>query len=632
MTITELENQVNLLSLIGSNYKVKKISENQYRVNPCPICNHKDHFTIYTDTNSYSSFSECCKGGKAYKYLMEVEGMNESQAYEKLLNLTGNEKSPIVSNSTKNETTEPLRNYANPVIKLYNNQAEKDKQYFINRGLTPETIERFKLFVGDLKGDGEKRAYIPSWKNGEVLAYTSRATTPEQEEQKKYDNSPGKSILFNIDKLRTLDQGERVIVTEGQLDTLVLEQLGFNSVSLGGSNKTNLLMETIEDIPGAENLIYYTMFDNDEAGDRAREKLDLKHLKVKSEYNDITEWHEVEGVKVREGIENQLEGLTRPHSLYNYIQDKLAKDIEGYKQYKDRKTGFENLDKITSIYPGLYVIGGLSTLGKTTFMHQLADQMAEKGEHVLFYSLEMATLELITKSIARKTVQGYEESNFNRGVTSLQIRVDDIPGSKRPIVEKAIQDYEPIAKRFNIVEGNFKTNIDNIRCYVKDYIQENKVKPIVIIDYLQIIPGSENSFNSKEKIDQIVTGLKQLSRDYNITVFVVSSLNRSNYLTPIDFESFKESGGIEYTADVVWGLQLQIINNELFNKDKNIKEKRDSINQAKESSPRKIELVCLKNRNGISNYSCNFDYYPMYDYFVNDEKKDYSNIANYKRL
>ena len=121
--------------------------------------------------------------------------------------------------------------------------------------------------------------------------------------------------------------------------------------------------------------------------------------------------------------------------------------------------------------------------------------------------------------------------------------------------------------------------------------------------------------STKEVIDNTITELKRISRDLDLTVFVVSSVNRTNYMQPIDFESLKESGGIEYTADVVWGLQLQCLNEELFTQDKKIKEKRARIKQAKAENPRKIELVCLKNRYGIANYSCYFEYYPAADLF-----------------
>jgi hypothetical protein len=63
----------------------------------------------------------------------------------------------------------------------------------------------------------------------------------------------------------------------------------------------------------------------------------------------------------------------------------------------------------------------------------------------------------------------------------------------------------------------------------------------------------------------------------DLVVLVESSVNRANYLSPMDFECFKESGGIEYTADVVWGLQLQALNEAIFNSDKKTRERRERV-------------------------------------------------------
>ena len=71
----------NTIKPIKDNYQVKKVGRT-YRVDPCPICGRKDHFTIYPETNSYSSFSKCCTGGSVYKYLQETQGLTEESAYE----------------------------------------------------------------------------------------------------------------------------------------------------------------------------------------------------------------------------------------------------------------------------------------------------------------------------------------------------------------------------------------------------------------------------------------------------------------------------------------------------------------------------------------------------------------------
>ncbi|MBR7085836.1 MAG: hypothetical protein IKI37_11815, partial [Oscillospiraceae bacterium] len=165
----------------------------------------------------------------------------------------------------------------------------------------------------------------------------------------------------------------------------------------------------------------------------------------------------------------------------------------------------------------------------------------------------------------------------------------------------------------------FNCNISFIGDYVRQYVRRTECKPVVFVDYLQILqPSDENKGQStKETVDNTVTELKRISRELNLTIFVISSVNRMNYLTPIDFESLKESGGIEYTCDVIYGLQLQCLNSDLFsNSMAKIKEKRKKIREEKARNPRKIELVCLKNRYGIANFSCYFDYYPANDLFV----------------
>ena len=632
MKISDLEQRVNLLSLIESKYKVKSIGSGNYRVDPCPICGSKDHFTIYPNTNSYSSFNDCCTGGSVYKYLIEVENMSEETAYNELLELAGEtpesefsvkiDKAPNTTTPTKQvEEAINYKDYTNIILELYNKQTEKDKAYFLERGISLELIEKYKLCIGDLKGYGA-RAIIPTWKDGKVIFWTGRALTEKQEAYRKYDNAEGAAPFFGLDNLTNTKPGEIVIITEGIFDALSLESIGYKAIAMQGL-KHNILQEMAKK---HKEVIFLTALDNDEPGRKAtkeiNELLGIRSLTIPEEYKDLNDWYKGGINKFKEGIEASINTLKRPDSLYNYMLNGLMKDISAYKEFKDRKTGFKNLDTITSLYPGLYVIGGLSTLGKTTFTHQLVDQMAEMGEHILFFSLEMATLELITKSMARLTVLDKDGYQFENGVSALQIRLNDMPERKRGAVQQAITNYEPISKRFSVIEGNFNTDITSIRKTVNDYILANKVKPIVVIDYLQIIPGRPEDRNDKERIDTVVTELKRISRDYNISVLVISSLNRSNYLTPIDFESFKESGGIEYTADVVWGLQLQAIHDEVFNSNAKIKEKREIINQAKKANPRKIELVCLKNRNGISNYSCLFDYYPKYDLFISQE--DYS--------
>ena len=260
MTISELEQRIDLLSLIESNHKTRKAGKN-YRVNPCPVCGSKEHFTIYPETNSYTSFNNCCNGGSVYKYLMEVEGMNEDEAYQKLLELSGHGKSPIISQPTKaKEKIEPSKDYTDTILKLYNNQSDKDKQYFINRGLSMDIINKYKLCIGETRKLNNKfydnRAIIPIWKNGKVISFNARSL--EDNPEIKYLKAPGEATPFNIDYIHTLPPNETLILTEGEFDSLSLETIGIKSIAIGGVGNYKKFMDNLE----RKDISILTAFDN----------------------------------------------------------------------------------------------------------------------------------------------------------------------------------------------------------------------------------------------------------------------------------------------------------------------------------------------------------------------------------
>lgn len=295
-------------------------------------------------------------------------------------------------------------------------------------------------------------------------------------------------------------------------------------------------------------------------------------------------------------------------SVKNYMLKSMGTDMKVYK--RDVRTGFAELDeKSGGLYAGLYTVAAISSLGKTTFCSQIADQLAEQKQDVIFFSLEQSRLEMVSKGIAR--IMGRKDRKT--AVSSLAIRrgeggADAIAAGDEYM--KAVGDY------LYIHEGNFNCNITTIREYIRNHIKQRNTRPVVFIDYLQIIQPDAGARTAKEATDTVITELKRLSRELGLTIFVISSVNRANYLTPIDFESLKESGGIEFTSDVVWGLQLQCLTNDpVFEKKDNIKDKREKVKQAKAESPRRIQLVCLKNRYGIANFTCDFEYYPENDLF-----------------
>ena len=225
----------------------------------------------------------------------------------------------------------------------------------------------------------------------------------------------------------------------------------------------------------------------------------------------------------------------------------------------------------------------------------------------------------MAKSISRQTCI----LNPKEAKTSLSIMQNT---DVADITIKAVEQYQPIAHNTIIVEGNFNINVISIREYVEQYIAFTGIKPVVVLDYLQILRPINDRLTDKQQVDYNVTELKRISRDYDIPIFVICSFNRDNYTTTVDFTSFKESGAIEYSADVVMGLQLKVMEEIQEMKKPTISQIRNKINDAKNETPRRVELIGLKNRNGKSYFKCNYKYYPAFNYFEEaDTIPEYTN-------
>lgn len=306
----------------------------------------------------------------------------------------------------------------------------------------------------------------------------------------------------------------------------------------------------------------------------------------------------------------------------DYLSDgTYTAEIAYWARHANDTTGYAAIDACNPFYPGLYVLGAASSLGKTTFCLQLADQIAAMGRDVLYITLEQTAAELTCKSIARCAYDLCRSDESGRilggtedyALSALQLR----RGNTTPLTDRALQMYaQTIAPHMHIIRGSFRTRAADVVYRVRQWMGEHKnAMPLVIVDYLQALAPTDIRQTDKQKVDAAMGDLKDLQCECDLTVLAVSSLNRANYLVPVSFESFKESGNIEYSADVVWGLDLACLYDPFFDTAGHIIEKREIIQQAREDGEREIYLRCLKNRFGKGGYHVPFYYAPLHDSF-----------------
>lgn len=633
----------------------------------CPYCdsghgtsnNSDGAFSVDMKTYRFKCFS-CNRTGDLFDLIGQVEKIgNFTDQVTRAVSLYGTEPAETVQydqishGNIHTGMTEEQKEVVKEYIRQCRNNSDKT-EYFHQRGLSDSIVQRFSLGY-----DEQNRLITIPYGTG---TYYITRKIDEKSYRKLSTDTYGTEPVFNQQALYNAENLP-VFVCEGAMDALSVMSAGGVAVATGGTSHGNLLQVINEKRPDTTLIICY---DNDEAGRKGSEKLsqDLTGLNIPhviasypsdtacKDVNDLLRedvqdylsqtgktayaGEQIRYVRTEKFVRDMLENARtqaniqenpmsnesetdhktdevqlaiQSSNVLEYITSQGFKnDLDRFRKTSSKETGFTKLDQETGgLYSGLYIVGAVSSLGKTTFIHQMADQMAERGETILYFSMEQSRSEMVSKSISRQIAKTY---GVNSNISSLKIR-KGTAGDDGKIYE-AMMKYQTYAERVNIVQTGFSSDISFIENVTNTFIQEKGVTPIVVIDYLQII-DIEGNMTDRQRIDGIIKKLKKIQLQHGLTMIVISSLNRSNYTTAIDFESFKESGLIEYSADVVWGLQLEAIH-EVEN-EKEASKKRERLQKAKADTPRKIELVCLKNRYGISNFTKSFEYYPQCDYF-----------------
>lgn len=612
----------------------------------CPLCgsgtgSHSTGAFSIKDGTSWKCFS-CNEGGDIFDLIGKYEGIaDHSEQLKRAGELFGISIDPYrataqedfreYQNYTKNEQYTHKSIHTTDYTQFFL-QANKDiEKTSYHRGLTLETLNRYKIgYVENWRhpkapnAPASPRLIIPTSKES-YLARDTREQIPE--EQKPYSKSKVGSIhIFNAKALQTATKP--IFIVEGELDALSIIDVGGEAVALGTTTKVKSLIELLKTKKPEQPLII--SLDNDEAGEKAYRELSegLRGLNIPfyrlnpaGQYKDANEalQHDREAlrqaVEEAEHIQDEAEQAQREAYLNTSTAHYLQSFIDGIADSVNTPyipTGFKKMDAVLDggLYEGLYIVGAISSLGKTTLITQIADQIAQAGQDVLIFSLEMARAEIMAKSISRHTLQqvlsnggDIRNAKTTRGITTGK-RYESYNRTERELINGAIVAYSQYAEHIYISEGIGDIGAEQIRETVKQHTLFTGNTPVVIIDYLQILAPYSERATDKQNTDKAVMELKRISRDYKTPVIGISSFNRANYSVAVTMEAFKESGAIEYSSDVLIGLQLKGAGKKDFD-----------ANEAKKKSPREIELVILKNRNGSTGDKLGYRYYPLFNYF-----------------
>ena len=304
-------------------------------------------------------------------------------------------------------------------------------------------------------------------------------------------------------------------------------------------------------------------------------------IKASSEIVEEGYSSERETGEILEDAEKKIFDISqkRQHKNVTHIREVLDRNLahiqELSKQVGELRgitTGFADLNQLTSglLKSDLIIIAARPSMGKTAFALNIAVNAAKAGGKVLLFSLEMSE-ELLTERMLsaeslveiKKLREGnLEEEEFQKlsdgseRLNGLEIYIDDTPGIAPTVIKN--------------------------KC--KRMIMEKKGLDLVVIDYLQLMSMEGKTENRTLEISALTRYLKQLAREIDCPVVVLSQLSRSvearTDKRPV-LSDLRESGSIEQDADLVMFLYRE----EYYKKEESTR-------------PGECDIIIAKHRNG----------------------------------
>ncbi len=383
----------------------------------------------------------------------------------------------------------------------------------------PHDIEAEQAVIGSMLTDKD--------------AVVSAIEVLKEDDFYREDNKAIYSAILNLyNRAEPID----IITVKAELETMgKFEQVG----------GLEYLAELPEKVPTTANSMKYIKI--------VEEKSTLRNL-IKTA-NEIIEL----GYDPTEDVDDIMEGAEK--KIFNIMQNKNQK---GYAAMKDilvdsftqleelynRKqhitgvpSGFTDLDYRTAGFHGsdLILIAARPAMGKSAFALNIATNAAVKAKvPVAIFSLEMSKEQMVNRILCSEAM-----------VDSNKVRTGKLEEDDWTKLAEAIG---PLSEAEIYIDDTPGISVMEIRAKCRKLKLEKNIG-MVVIDYLQLVQGSNKRNGSREQeISEISRSLKILAKELNVPVIALSQLSRAVEQRPDHrpmLSDLRESGAIEQDADIV---------------------------------------------------------------------------------
>lgn len=361
-----LKKDRNVLVRVLESYGAKESNKGNW---DCPG-RHKDgrgDLSVKNVDGNWVCACHCGLKGDVFKVVEIMDNINDFKAqYKRVCEVNNIDMDNIEDRVQKAVDVPPLAPKEELKVDftgIINSLDKSNIKYFLDRGLSIDTINKYGLFVltGGLAKIGSELnirekidlkmnnsfwavydALIPIRIGGKIVNVMGRATDinkvkPIKGKTNKVMNCKGLKARFLNEEYTTVKKGELIFVCEGWADSLSFEELGYNSIAINSTANIEKFRKLIH-ASNTKNK-YVVVADNDKAGEEMRTNFKHKLNKadcgcfefvVDKKYKDINEWL----IGDREGLKKAIEdNIINYSSKQEYIKNSKGNPYNNYDNF-----------------------------------------------------------------------------------------------------------------------------------------------------------------------------------------------------------------------------------------------------------------------------------------------------------
>ena len=448
------------------------------------------------------------------------------------------EPNSLSSDYPPSNCNQEIRSYQDSMT---DNQLDHFKDMGINSGTLSE------LHVGF---NGRYIVYPYFQEDGNC--YAARCVFPDRSEdffwhgdEKFFD---ARHQIFNVQDINRCENGS-LFLCEGEDTLLALKELGYPAVAVPDC-------QTMEDIDPQRFAYIQTLFlvtNNSAESESSMRKLASRiGYKVRpfkwaaglpGDYG-LCQLARDKGKDFRAAVSKMVQEaksfspFTAPEREYAHFQEQLF--MESGTSYAALQSGFKLFDAALDGVHGINIVGGAPKSGKSTFLIQMATEMALKNIPVLYYDFENGRQKLYQRTLSRLSRLSSDDIRQKIFTAEEDIRYTD--ACKR--LQDLLLHFKVINDR-QVTPEIMRRHIDFIRH------ETNCDYTVVVIDSLHKLPFKDFS-ERRTGIDAWLREMESIRDEMNVSFLVISELSRGDgksYKETPHLGVFKGSGDIEYSAD-----------------------------------------------------------------------------------